>query len=137
MVELLTNINALSASNIALLYRSGWLIETFFRNLKQRLSIKSFLSTTRNAVEVRIWTALITMLFGDCCGGVSLSSFAAELILSVFGKGQTSGIWTLSKQKFPQVSIREALLSSSNRREIRNDCRLFLASCTMQDAIVG
>ena len=69
--------------------------------------------------------------------GFSLNSFAAELILSAFGKDQTSGIWTSSKQKFPQVSIREVLLSSSNRREIRNDCRLILASCTMQDAIVS
>ncbi|PDP42046.1 hypothetical protein CLI84_02615 [Porphyromonas gingivalis] len=66
-----------------------------------------------------------------------MSSFAAEQILSVFGKGQTFGIWAPSKQKFPQVSIREVLLSSSNRREIRNDCQLFLASCTMQDAIVS
>ncbi|BAK26300.1 hypothetical protein PGTDC60_2163 [Porphyromonas gingivalis TDC60] len=44
-----------------------------------------------------------------------MSSFAAEQILSVFGKGQTSGIWTSSKQKFPQVSIREVFLSSSNQ----------------------
>ncbi|ATS03948.1 hypothetical protein CS374_02375 [Porphyromonas gingivalis] len=66
-----------------------------------------------------------------------MNSFAAEQILSAFGKDQTSGIWTSSKQKFPQVSIREVLLSSSNRREIRNDCRLFLASCTMRDAIVS
>ncbi|ALO29387.1 hypothetical protein PGS_00006380 [Porphyromonas gingivalis A7A1-28] len=29
----------------------------------------------------------------NCCMGVSLSSFAAEQILSVFGKGQTFGIW--------------------------------------------
>ncbi|PDP62759.1 hypothetical protein CLI79_05160 [Porphyromonas gingivalis] len=68
-----------------------------------------------------------------------MNSFAAEQILSAFGKDQTSGIWTSSKQKFPQVSIREVLLSfsSSNRQEIRNDCQLILASCTMQDAIVG
>ena len=69
--------------------------------------------------------------------GFSLNSFAAELILSAFGKDQTSGIWTSNKQKFPQVSIREVLLSSSNRREIRNDCQLILASCTMQEAIVN
>ncbi|PDP56641.1 hypothetical protein CLI74_05115 [Porphyromonas gingivalis] len=46
----------------------------------------------------------------NCCMGVSLSSFAAEQILSVFGKGQTSGIWTSSKQKFPQVSFRGGYL---------------------------
>ncbi|PDP65301.1 hypothetical protein CLI78_10720 [Porphyromonas gingivalis] len=33
----------------------------------------------------------------DCCRGFSSNSFAAEQILSVFGKGQTSGIWAPSK----------------------------------------
>ncbi|MGP1558508.1 MAG: hypothetical protein ACTTH9_07500 [Porphyromonas gingivalis] len=85
--------------------------------------------------------------------GVSLNSFAAELILSAFGKDQTSGIWTSSKQKFPQVSFRGGYLrfaethmkhsfprqinACADRREIRNDCQLILASCTMQDAIVS
>lgn len=62
VVEVLTNISTFAASSIALLYRSRWLIETFFRHLKQRMSIKSFPGTTRNAVEVQIWTALITIL---------------------------------------------------------------------------
>ena len=34
----------------------------FFRNLKQNLHIKSFLGTSQNAVEIQIWTALITIL---------------------------------------------------------------------------
>lgn len=61
-VELLTNNFKLAASTIAELYRERWQIEIFFRNLKQLLRIKSFVGTTRNAVEIQIWTALITML---------------------------------------------------------------------------
>lgn len=62
VVELLTNNFALAASTIAELYRQRWQIEIFFRNLKQLLRIKSFVGTTRNAVETQIWTAMITML---------------------------------------------------------------------------
>ena len=39
-----------------------WMIEIFFRNIKQLLKIKSFIGTSRNAVETQIWTALSTML---------------------------------------------------------------------------
>lgn len=61
-VELLTNNLILAASTIAVLYKARWLIEVFFRNLKQLLRIKSFIGTSRNAVEIQIWTAIITML---------------------------------------------------------------------------
>ena len=61
-VELLTNNFSLAASTIASLYKARWLIEVFFRNLKQLLRIKSFIGTTENAVQIQIWTALITML---------------------------------------------------------------------------
>ena len=62
MVELLTNNFTLAASTIAAIYKARWNIEIFFRSLKQLLRIKSFIGTTRNAVEIQIWTALITML---------------------------------------------------------------------------
>ena len=62
VVELLTNNFTLAASTIAAIYKARWNIEIFFRNLKQLLRIKSFIGTTRNAVEIQIWTALITML---------------------------------------------------------------------------
>lgn len=38
------------------------MIEIFFRHIKQLLKIKSFIGTSRNAVETQIWTALSTML---------------------------------------------------------------------------
>ena len=62
VVQLLTNDFKLAASTIAALYKARWNIEIFFRNLKQNFHIKSFVGTTRNAVEIQIWTALITML---------------------------------------------------------------------------
>lgn len=62
VVELLTNNFSLAASTIAALYMARWMIELFFRSLKQLLRIKSFIGTTRNAVEIQIWTALTTML---------------------------------------------------------------------------
>lgn len=62
VVELLTNDFSLAASTIAALYKARWKIEIFFRNLKQNFHIKSFVGTSRNAVEIQIWTALITML---------------------------------------------------------------------------
>lgn len=60
-VQLLTNNMKLAASTIAKLYKARWQIEIFFRNLKQLLRVKSFVGTSRNAVEIQIWTALITM----------------------------------------------------------------------------
>ncbi|KGN91509.1 IS4 family transposase [Porphyromonas gulae] len=61
-LQLLTNNMQLAASTVAALYKSRWQIEIFFRNLKQLLRIKSFIGTSRNAVETQIWTALTTML---------------------------------------------------------------------------
>lgn len=61
-VELLTNNFTPAASTIVALYKARWQIEVFFRSLKQLLRIKSFIGTTRNAVEIQIWTVLIIML---------------------------------------------------------------------------
>lgn len=59
---LLTNNMKLSAGTIADLYKARWDIEIFFRNLKQNFHIKSVVGTSPNAVEIQIWTALITLL---------------------------------------------------------------------------
>ena len=62
VMELVTNNFRLAAGTIADLYKARWDIEIFFRNLKQNFHIKSFVGTSRNAVEIQVWTALITML---------------------------------------------------------------------------
>ena len=50
-VELICNNLKWSAATIAELYRRRWLIETFFKLIKQNLQIKTFLGTTPNACK--------------------------------------------------------------------------------------
>ena len=56
----LTNAKHLSAQEVADLYQKRWLIELFFKWLKQHLKIKKFLGTTENAVRIQISVAIIT-----------------------------------------------------------------------------
>lgn len=84
VVELLTNNFSLAASTIAALYKARWNIEIFFRNLKQLLRIKSFIGTSRNAVETQIWTAMITMLIFTWLKHIARYKWAlANLVVSL------------------------------------------------------
>lgn len=90
-VELLTNNFSWAASTISELYRERWKIEIFFRDLKQNLHIKSFVGTSRNAVEIQIWTALITMLLLSYLKHIAayqwhFSNLVASLRLNTFTK---------------------------------------------------
>ena len=58
----LSNHFALSALQIAELYRCRWQIEIFFRWIKQHLRIRSFIGTSDNAVRIQIWSAISTYL---------------------------------------------------------------------------
>jgi hypothetical protein len=61
-LELFTNNFTWTASTIAELYKRRWNIESFFKEIKTHLKIKSFIGTSMNAVLIQIWTALITIL---------------------------------------------------------------------------
>jgi len=58
----LTNQKDWNAQTVADVYKERWHIEVFFKQLKQNLHIKSFVGTTENAVQIQVWTAMITML---------------------------------------------------------------------------
>lgn len=58
----ITNNFKLAASTIAAIYKARWQIETFFKWIKQNLKIKSFLGTSKNAVMIQIWCAMIYYL---------------------------------------------------------------------------
>ena len=56
----LTNAKHLSALDVANLYKKRWLIELFFKWLKQHLKIKRFWGTTENAVRIQISVVILT-----------------------------------------------------------------------------
>jgi len=60
--ELITNHFDLDAITITEIYKERWQIEIFFRILKQNLRIKTFVGTSKNALMIQIWTALIAIL---------------------------------------------------------------------------
>ncbi len=58
----LTNDFDLPAVTIALLYKSRWQIELFFKWIKQHLRIRVFYGTSQNAVKAQIWMAVSVYL---------------------------------------------------------------------------
>ena len=62
LLVFLTNDFTLPAMTITKLYKSRWMIELFFKWIKQHLRIKAFFGTTPNAVKTQIWIAISTYL---------------------------------------------------------------------------
>jgi len=59
-IRLVTNNFNVKSQTIALCYRKRWMIELFFKWIKQNLKIERFWGTSPNAVKVQIWTAIIS-----------------------------------------------------------------------------
>ena len=88
-LEFLTNQVAWGATTIARVYKDRWQIELFFKALKQNLRVKTFVGTSRNALHIQIWTALIALLLLKylqlkATFGWSLSNLAALLRMNLF-----------------------------------------------------
>lgn len=104
----LTNNHNWSAQTVADCYKERWNIETFFKQLKQELNVKSFVGTSQNAVQIQLWTALITMLLLKYMHAKSthkwnLSNLVAFLRLHLFVK---TDLWSwINHPYFKQKSL--------------------------------
>jgi len=88
-IVLLTNLLHFGPTTIAAIYKDRWEIELFFKALKQNLKVKSFVGTSRNALLIQIWTALIAILLLKWLHHLSkakwsLSNLASMLRLNLF-----------------------------------------------------
>jgi hypothetical protein len=85
----LTNQVQWGPTTIARVYKDRWQIELFFKALKQNLRVKTFVGTSRNALHIQIWTALIALLLLKylqlkATFGWSLSNLIALLRMNLF-----------------------------------------------------
>lgn len=62
VLTLVSNDMAAPADEIAVLYRTRWQVELFFKWIKQNLKLARFLGASRNAVTIQILAALIAYL---------------------------------------------------------------------------
>jgi Domain of unknown function (DUF4372)/Transposase DDE domain len=88
-IVLLTNLLHFGATTIAAIYKDRWEIELFFKALKQNLKVKSFVGTSKNALLIQIWTAMIAILLLKWLHHLSkakwsLSNLASMLRLNLF-----------------------------------------------------
>ena len=56
--EFLTNNMEVQAYHIAKFYKYRWMIELFFKWIKQHLKIKSYWGYSENAVKCQVWIAI-------------------------------------------------------------------------------
>ena len=98
-------------------------IESFFKDLKSRFKIKTFVGTSSNAVEIQIWTALITMLVLKYLRSISkynwsLSNLIAFLRMHLFTKMELE-YWLDTPFKPPGEEIQKSQYSIFEN--IKND----------------
>jgi hypothetical protein len=81
----LTNNMELTATEIAMLYKKRWLVELFFKWIKQHLKIKSFWGTSENAVRIQIYCAVISYCLVAIVGSDLKINRSTYEILQVLG----------------------------------------------------
>lgn len=113
----LTNHFALPPLTLALLYKSRWQVELFFKWIKQNLRIKSFFGTSPNAVKTQVWIAV--------CVYVLVAILKKELNLP---QSLHQILQNLSVNAFEKVQIDQLLmkmLPNTSEPDNRNQLKLF------------
>ena len=105
----LTNNFEVDALIIAMLYKSRWQIEQFFKWIKQHLKIKTFWGTSSNAVQTQIWIAVCTYLL------IALVKKQLKSELSLYEISQI-----LSVSVFDKTPIKELLTNFSKSENIKD-----------------
>jgi hypothetical protein len=113
----LTNNFELPALTIALLYKSRWKVELFFKWIKQHLRIKHFFGTSDNAVKTQVWISicvyvLVAILKKQLQSEKSLYSILQILSVNAFEKEPLQQVLRDSPSQYLDESICNQLVFS-------------------------
>jgi len=111
----LTNNFELPALTIALLYKSRWKVELFFKWIKQHLRIKHFYGTSDNAVKTQIWISicvyvLIAIVKKQLNSERSLYSILQILSVNAFEKEPLLQVLSDVPSQFSDETLRNQLV---------------------------
>jgi len=116
----LTNNFLLPALDIALLYKSRWQVELFFKWIKQHLRIKSFYGTSENAVKTQIWIAVSVYVL------IAIIKKRLNLDLSPYTILQVLSVTLFEKTPLNQLLADPGYRNGEeNRNMLCNQMRLF------------
>jgi hypothetical protein len=115
--KFLTNNFTLPALTIALIYKSRWQVELFFKWIKQHLRLKAFYGNSENAVKTQIWIAvsvyvLVAIVRKRLALGASLYQILQILSVTLF-------------EKTPILQALQASNSENNSPDADNQLILF------------
>jgi hypothetical protein len=113
----LTNNFALPALTIALLYKSRWKVELFFKWIKQLLRIKHFYGASDNAVKTQIWISICVYVL------VALVKKQLESQRSLY-----SILQILSVNAFEQTPLHQLLMKSASQDLEDRSCNQLIFS---------
>lgn len=110
----LTNNFKLSPWTIARLYKCRWLIELFFKWIKQHLRIKAFYGTTPNAVKTQVWTAisvyvLVAIVKKELGLKASMYEILQVLSVTLFEKTPLKSLFSGHLSNFSQGNLHKQL----------------------------
>jgi hypothetical protein len=113
-LSFLTNNFDITALEVANLYRNRWLIEVFFKWIKQNLTIKTLWGQSENAVNIHIWVAICTYLI------VAKVKHPLKSKLSIYEIMQI-----LSISVFDKTSLQELLTEYQTNHNVIKERNLF------------
>jgi hypothetical protein len=113
----LTNHFGLPALTVAQLYQQRWQVELFFRWLKQPLRIKTFYSTSANAVRTQLWVAVCVYAL------VALLKKRLGIDATLYEILQILSVSVL--EKTPVAELFQALRSQNESSPLSNQLLLF------------
>jgi hypothetical protein len=114
VLTFLTNNKSASALEIARLYRNRWQIETFFKWIKQNLTIKKLWGHSENAVNTHVWVAICTYLI------VAKVKYVFKSELSIYEIMQILGV-----SVFDKTPIQELLTEYQINQDVKDQLDLF------------